>query len=75
MHPADIHAALIKKGTNQTIIAEKLKVSPAAVTLVIKGTSTSRRIAKAISEATGLSVHTLWPGRYQHARRNARLAA
>lgn len=75
MHHADINAALIKKGINQAIIAEQLNVSPAAVTLVIKGNSTSRRIAQAISDATGIPVNKLWPGRYERSRRNARLAA
>lgn len=75
MHPADIHAALIKQGTNQTIIAEALAVSPAAVTLVIKGSSTSKRIASAISKATGISIHELWPGRYNRQKRISRLAA
>lgn len=75
MHPADIHAALIKSGTNQAIIADQLNVSRSAVTLVIKGNSTSKRIADAISRATGISINKLWPGRYSRQKRSTRLAA
>lgn len=64
MHPADINAALIKKGVNQTIIAESLHISHVAVSHVIHGRSTSKRIADAVSAATGLSLDKLWPGRY-----------
>ena len=74
MHPADINAALIKSGTNQTIIAEHLGISHVSVSHIIHGRSTSRRIAEAIAKATGLTIQQLWPGRYLP-RRHQRLAA
>lgn len=64
MHPADIKAALHKRGINQSRIAETMKVSRSTVTYVIQGRSKSRRIAVAISQATGISVERLWPGKY-----------
>ena len=74
MHPADINAALIKSGTNQTIIAEGLGISHVCVSHVIYGRSTSRRVAEAIAKATGFSLQQLWPGRYLP-RRHMRKAA
>ena len=74
MHPADIRAALLKSGKTQTAIALELEVSVNAVSLVIKGQSTSRRIARTISKATGISLDRLWPGRYV-TRRQFRRAA
>lgn len=64
MHPADIKAALEKRGTNQTRIAEAMKVSRPTITYVIQGRTKSRRIAEAISKATGIPVNKLWPGKY-----------
>ena len=64
MHPADITAALIKAGTSQASIASELDVSHNAVSLVVHGRTKSSRIASAISKATGISIQTLWPGRY-----------
>lgn len=64
MHPADINAALLKAGANQTRIAEAYKVSCNAVSSVIHGRMKSSRLAKAISKITGIPVNTLWPGKY-----------
>lgn len=64
MHPADIKAALQKRGTNQSKIAETLSLSRSTVTYVIQGRSKSRRVAEAISTATGIPVERLWPGKY-----------
>lgn len=75
MHPADINAALLKKGTNQTIISESLGISHVAVSHVIHGRSTSQRIAEAVSKATGISVAKLWPGRYPRQTRQKLAAA
>lgn len=75
MHPADINAALIKSGTNQTIIAEGLGITHVSVSHVIYGRSTSIRVAEAISKATGLSIQQLWPGRYLPRRSQLRKAA
>ena len=64
MHPADIKAALQKRGSSQAKIADAANVSRSHVTYVIQGRSKSRRIAEAISQATGIPVNRLWPGKY-----------
>lgn len=66
MHPADIKAALEKRGLNQKIIAKQLNISDVTVNGVIYGRITSRRIAEHISEKIGLDIETIWPGRYQN---------
>lgn len=64
MHPEDIKAAIRKRGETQTSLAEELKVSVMAVGHVVTGRGKSSRIARRISEITGLSVNALWPGKY-----------
>jgi len=64
MHPADINAALRKAGSNQARIAEQLRISGNAISNVIYSRMTSYRVANAIAKVTGLSVNTLWPGKY-----------
>lgn len=64
MHPADIKAALQKRDSSQTKIAAACNVSRSHVSYVIQGRSKSRRIADAISQATGIPVDRLWPGKY-----------
>lgn len=64
MHPADIQAALKKRGSSQAKIADASQVSRAHVSYVIQGRSKSRRIADAISRTTGIPVDRLWPGKY-----------
>ncbi len=64
MHPADIQAALKKRGKTQADIATDLAVSRPHVAYVIQGRSKSRRVAEAISKATGIPVDRLWPGKY-----------
>ena len=71
MHPADINAALLKSGSNQSRIAEQLKISCNAVSNVIHNRMTSRRIATAISKTTGYPIEKLWPGKYTHSQRLA----
>lgn len=73
MHPADIKAALAKRGSSQAKIADAARVSRAHVSYVIQGRSKSRRVADHISLVTGISVDRLWPGMYTHTDR--RLAA
>lgn len=73
MHPADIQAALKKRGSSQAKIAEASNVSRAHVSYVIQGRSKSRRIAEAISTTTGIPVDRLWPGKYLDS--NHRMAA
>jgi len=64
VHPADIEAALKKRGSSQAAIARALNVSGNAVWLVLHGRGVSRRIAFAISERCGMPIDHLWPGRY-----------
>lgn len=78
MHPADIKAALQKRGTSQRQIAESLNLSTSTITYVIQGRGKSGRVAQAISQATGISVDRLWPGQYLYLANDAhdrRLAA
>lgn len=74
MHPADINAALLKAGANQTRIAERFNVSCNAVSSVIHGRMKSHRLANAISKITGIPVNSLWPGKYVR-RQKFKLAA
>lgn len=72
MHPAQIKAALEMAGHTQASIARAVTgrsggpVTSAAVHHVVRGLSHSRVIALAISDATGLPVSQLWPGKYPH---------
>jgi lambda repressor-like predicted transcriptional regulator len=70
MHPADIKAALQKKGSSLAKVARDLEVSPPTVTQVLYGRATSRRIATEISRQSGVPISKLFRGRYD-ARRAA----
>ena len=50
MHPADIQAALKRKGITQKEIAEDLKVSEMAVSLVVNQIMVSDRLMRAIAD-------------------------
>jgi transcriptional regulator with XRE-family HTH domain len=52
--PTKIKIELLKKGVTGAEIARKLGVHRCAIYLVISGRAKSRRIRKAICEATGL---------------------
>lgn len=64
MHPADITAALKKRGSSQAIVARRLKITKTSVYQVVHGHQASRRVSRAISEITGIPISQLWPGRY-----------
>lgn len=70
MHPADIKAALEKRGLSQAAIAMRSKrgadrhVGRSAVCRVINGTLKSGAIARCIAEAIELPIATVFPGRY-----------
>lgn len=64
MHPEQIKAAIRMKGTTPSAIADALQISRMTVSHVIHGRGVSARIAKRISEVTGLSVDSMWPGVY-----------
>lgn len=65
MHPADIQAALKKKGVTQRAIAGELEVSDVTINNVISGRGTSRRIANLIARLIDKDVEEIWPGRYK----------
>lgn len=71
MHPADIKAALQKRGSSPAKISRSLGVSSATVSLVLNGRGTSRRVADEIAKQTGRSVTQLFPGKYEAERRFA----
>jgi lambda repressor-like predicted transcriptional regulator len=60
----DIQYAIKAAGSSQAQLARELNVSKVTVSYVLAGKTTSRRIAEAIAKATGLSLDTLWPGKY-----------
>lgn len=64
MKPLDIQYAIKDAGSSQAQIARELQVSKVTVSYVLAGKTTSRRIAEAVARATGLSLDTLWPGKY-----------
>lgn len=70
MHPADINAAIRKANSTQAAIARSFAaddgraLSHAAVQMVISGRGKSGRIARRISEVTGIPAARLWPRMY-----------
>ena len=56
-----IRAALLEKGITLRSIAKKLNVSPAHVSQVVHGKYASKRLRKAIAEAIGVPVTSIWP--------------
>ena len=64
MHPADIQSALKKANLSSAEIARQCAVSRVSVGRVVLGRDRSERIETAISEATQLPLHVLWPQYY-----------
>lgn len=64
MHHADIKASIEKAGFTQKALAERIGISEAFLSLVIRGDRRSLRVARALSEALGLPIGRLWPGVY-----------
>ncbi|MDI3260065.1 MAG: helix-turn-helix domain-containing protein [Sinobacteraceae bacterium] len=72
MEPVEIRIALLRAGYTQSRVARELGLHPNTVQTVVSGAGTSRRVAKRISEVTGIPISKLWPGRYSApARRRA----
>jgi lambda repressor-like predicted transcriptional regulator len=71
MHPAFIQAELKSRGLSQRAIAEKFDVSPSFVGQLIRGETSSHRVARFIAGSIGKKVHDLWPNRYHNQPRNA----
>ena len=68
MHPADIKAALAKKGRPAAKVARRLRITKGTVSRVISGRDTSRRVANHISRVIDVPVSQIWPGRYDENR-------
>jgi len=65
MHPADINAALIKKGvTQQKLIDGTGYTDRSIVSHVVHGRRRSETLEAAIAEITGIPLHRLWPKNY-----------
>lgn len=64
MHPAEIQAALKKKGLKQADIARQCEVTPTTVGDVIHGRSRSRAVEARLAQEIGLPESTLWPQWY-----------
>lgn len=67
MHPADIHAAIRKKGWTQEAIANRLNMAPSSRSLVsnvINGRSRGYAVEACLSMITGLPLQQLFPQWY-----------
>lgn len=64
MHPADIRAALNKRGYSILLAANDLSVSDCSVGRVVRGQGRSRRIEQRIAEITDIPLARLWPQWY-----------
>jgi transcriptional regulator with XRE-family HTH domain len=62
MSPQEIKALLILNGVKQRELAKQLHVNESAISLIINGRQTSRRIQTAIAEAINKPYHEVWPG-------------
>lgn len=74
MHPADIQAALKKRGYSMADIGTALEVDRGAVYKVVHDKSRSRKIANAISKIIDKPVEEIWPDAYPDVYRRKRRA-
>ncbi len=63
MHPADIHAALLKAGHTQSMVADQLGVSRALISSVIWGKSRSSRVENHIATLLKRPLAQVFPHR------------
>jgi lambda repressor-like predicted transcriptional regulator len=68
MHPADLKAALQKKGSSLAQVARTLDVSQPTVSQVLSGRTTSKRIAAEIARQAGVPIARAFSGRYAERR-------
>ena len=61
MHSADIQARLKKKGITQRELARQIGVSANTVSTVLRQTTVSDRIMRAIATAIGMAPHAVFP--------------
>ena len=66
MEPQTIKAKLVEAGVAHVTIARRLDppVNPSAITHIIKGNMRSDRVQRAIAEAIGIDVSSIWPSIY-----------
>lgn len=64
MHPADIQAALKKKGYSQAKLARELGLHPVSISRVILGKEVSNRIMNAVAVIIGQPVQFIFPDYY-----------
>ena len=64
MHPADIKAALHKKGLTSKAVAAHFGITEGSVSQIINGHKKSRRVAVYISKRVRIPVAQLWPNSY-----------
>jgi lambda repressor-like predicted transcriptional regulator len=64
MPPEEIVVALIRMRKTQAQIAREHGVSRMAISQVVHGRMTSRRLRRAIAEAAGIDVRQIWPSKY-----------
>lgn len=73
--PNEIRAKLLLRGVRLTDIAADLGVERGTVCTVVHGRGKSRRIARRISDLTGIPISHLWPGLYPDPKPALRRAA
>lgn len=68
MDALDIRYQLLRKGTTLADIARAEGVSPAFVSLLIRGRRSSISVARRIARIVGEPLDVLWPGKYGRPR-------
>lgn len=69
MHPADIQAALKKKGIRQKEIAQDLGVSEMAVSVVVRKVAVSDRTMREVAKRIGRDPHVVFHEYYLSPKR------
>jgi putative transcriptional regulator len=65
MHPADIAAALKRRGLSQSDVARELQISRPSVGDIIHGRGRSARVERVIADKLGLPLYVIWPQHYK----------
>lgn len=64
MHPADITAALKRKGFSQAAVGTACAVGRGVANAVVRGVGRSKKVEDKVSEITGVPLAELWPQWY-----------
>lgn len=75
MHPADIQAALKKKGITQTSIADELGVSEMQISGVVNKGRDSDRVMRHVSDLIGKDHREVFPEYYFRKKRRIKRAS